>query len=309
MNTQIPRLSIGLPVYNGENYLATAIDSILRQSFGDFELIIADNASSDRTQEICRVFAAEDNRVRYLRQTNNLGAAANYNTTLAHARGEYFKWAAHDDVCLPGFLQACIDYLDHHPDTVLCHCRCQGIDTLGDIKGVYPEERSFDGPTAASRFWPAITAPHVCIAVFGVMRRNVLLKTSRHGDWVGADRNLLAELCLHGKLVLLPQYLFQRREHPLASIHRYNSEAERLAWFAAPGSALAGSHPTWRRLREYILAIGRSPLARAQKLSCYLLLCFWPWKKHHTGTRNIKLLVRESLPNAGGKGRPRERGQ
>ncbi len=75
----MPAVSIGLPVYNGDNFLAEAIDSILRQTMEDFELIISDNASTDRTEEICREYAAGDSRIRYYRNESNLGAMANYN--------------------------------------------------------------------------------------------------------------------------------------------------------------------------------------------------------------------------------------
>ncbi|MEQ8801819.1 glycosyltransferase family 2 protein [Haliea sp.] len=289
-----PRLSIGLPVFNGENYLAAALAGLLEQEFTDFELIIADNASTDQTAEICRVFAASDSRIRYMRNAENVGAAANYNLTLELARGHYFKWAAHDDVCLPGFLQACVDCLDSHPDVVLCHTRSVGIGTRGEVKGVYAEECSFDALTPATRLWTAISRPHVCIAVFGVMRREVLLKTVRHGDWLGADRNLLAELSLHGRVVLLPAFLFQRREHPEASIHKFATEAERLLWFN-PGHATRRAFPTWRRFQEYTRAVHRSPLGVIERLRCYLQLLRWPYARHHTGPRNAGLLWRELM--------------
>ena len=288
------RLSIGLPVYNGENYLASALDSLLKQSFADFELIISDNASTDRTAEICRVFAASDGRIRYHRNETNIGAARNYNQTLALARGEYFKWASHDDVCHSEFLQKCIATLDTRSDIVLCHSRSQGIGARGDVKGYYGEEIAFDQAQPAQRLWQVISRPHVCIAVFGVMRRDVLLRTIRHGDWVGADRNLLAELSLYGKIGLLPEFLFQRREHPDASIHKFEDESERLAWF---DPALAGtvSYPTWRRLQEYLKAVVRSPLASAEKLACYVKLVRWIGAKHHTGRLNARLMLCEIL--------------
>lgn len=286
------RLSIGLPVYNGENYLAAAIDSLLRQSFTDFELIIGDNASTDRTAEICRVFGASDRRIRYHRNETNIGAAGNYNHTLELARGEYFKWASHDDVCHPEFLEKCVSVLETRTDIVLCHSRSQGIGARGEVKGYYGEEIAFDQPQPAQRLWQVISRPHVCIAVFGVMRRDVLLRTIRHGDWVGADRNLLAELSLYGKIGLLPEFLFQRREHDEASIHKYEDESERLAWF---DPALAGtvSYPTWRRLQEYLKAVNRSPLATTEKIDCYVKLIRWIGAKHHTGPRNARLMLRE----------------
>ncbi|MEO1397469.1 MAG: glycosyltransferase, partial [Pseudomonadota bacterium] len=92
-----PLVSLGLPVFNGADYLAEAIESILNQSLADFELILCDNASSDQTESICRSFAERDARVRYIRQARNLGAAANYNLAFEEARGTFFKWCAHDD--------------------------------------------------------------------------------------------------------------------------------------------------------------------------------------------------------------------
>src|ERR1035438_9843576 len=104
MTPPVPRVSIGLPVYNGENYLDPALNSILRQDYSDLELIISDNASTDATGNICREYAAKDPRIRYYRNETNIGASANFNCLVKLARGEYFKWAAHDDVHLQGFL-------------------------------------------------------------------------------------------------------------------------------------------------------------------------------------------------------------
>ncbi|WNC86000.1 glycosyltransferase family 2 protein [Thermosynechococcus sp. QKsg1] len=89
-------LSIGMPVYNGAKFIREALDSLLAQTFTDFELIISDNASTDETEAICREYAAKDKRIRYVRQAQNLGAAANFKYVLDEARGEYFMWAAAD---------------------------------------------------------------------------------------------------------------------------------------------------------------------------------------------------------------------
>ncbi len=288
------RLSIGLPVYNGERYLAKAIGSLLDQTYDNFELIISDNASTDRTPEICRVFAETDTRVRYLRNDTNLGAARNYNRTLEAATGEYFKWAAHDDLCHPYFLARCVELLDAEPGTVLVHSASCGIDEDGQIIGRYAQERSFDQARPSQRFAEVILRPHVCIAVFGVMRRAILQRTIRHGDWVGADRNLLAELALYGRIRLLPEVLFKRRAHEDASIHRFADEHQRLAWFN-PAHRGRRSFPTWRRLAEYRKAIGRAPLAHAERLACYRKLGRWLVGRHHTGRRNAGLMLAEVL--------------
>ena len=115
-----PAVSVGLPVYNGERYLAEAIESVLRQTFADFELVISDNASTDRTAEICRSFARADGRVRYHRNEANLGALPNFNRVFDLGRGRYFKWAAHDDVLRPELLRRCVDVLEDNRDAVVC---------------------------------------------------------------------------------------------------------------------------------------------------------------------------------------------
>jgi hypothetical protein len=133
----------------------------------------------------------------------------------------------------------------------------------------------------------------VCIAVFGVMRREVLQQTVRHGDWVGADRNLLAQLALFGRVVLVPEPLFQRRAHPEASIHKFENERERLAWFD-PGHAGKIAYPTWRRLQEYARAVLASPLRPRHKAACLARLARWLGARHHTGGRNARLMVQEA---------------
>src|SRR4051812_19911500 len=107
-----PRLSIGVPVYNGAKFLAATLNSILAQTFGDFELIICDNGSTDATSQICDEYAARDSRVRVWRSPVNLGPAANYNKCFELARGELFKWAAGDDIIAPTFCERCIEKLD-----------------------------------------------------------------------------------------------------------------------------------------------------------------------------------------------------
>jgi glycosyltransferase involved in cell wall biosynthesis len=297
-----PRLSIGLPVFNGERYVAAALGSLLDQTFTDFELIICDNASTDATGEICRAFAAADARVQYHRNPANRGAAYNYNRTVALARAAYFKWAAHDDVCAPTFLERCVGVLDREPDTVLCHSLSEAIDDRGRVIGRYAGEVDAVHEHPAARFWRMIGTPHYCIPVFGVMRAEVLRDTPMHGEYVGADRNLLAELCLRGRIRLVPEYLFQRRHHADSSITRLRDERERLGWFN-PGLAGATSYPTWRRLREYAASIGRSHLPWKDRVESYVMLLRWLGARHHTGPWNAGLLAREALDLVPGRRR------
>ncbi len=291
--TDRPRLSIGLPVYNGERYLPAALAGLLSQDFTDFELIISDNASTDRTEDMCRAFAATDSRIRYHRNQSNLGAAANYNNTVRMARGELFKWAAHDDVCLPGYLSACVERLNDDDAIVLCHTLSLAIDNTGRQVGRYDREPDAMMSSCWQRFAKMMLTPHYCIPVFGVVRLAILEQTPRHGDWVGADRNLLAELALHGRIALVDRELFQRRHHAESSIAKLPNERQRAAWFK--DSDETRTYPTWRRLKEYAASIKRAPINPLEKLRCYVQLPRWVFGRHHAGERNLKKLWREMV--------------
>ena len=112
MDERVAAVSVGLPVYNGARYLPAAIDSLLSQTFEDFELIISDNGSTDETERICRGYAARDPRVRYVRSDVNRGLLWNFRNVLELARAPRFKWMAHDDICAPEFLRRCMEELD-----------------------------------------------------------------------------------------------------------------------------------------------------------------------------------------------------
>ena len=210
-------MSIGLPVFNGADYVAEAIASILGQTYQDFELLIQDNASTDRTEEICQEFARRDSRVSYVRNPENLGAMSNYNLVFERARGRYFKWAAHDDVCAPTFLERCVEVLDAEPSVVLCSGQTRLINDDGSpvslrsgARGCYvtrhgapvgiidPEHRA-EGAAPARRFWDVLVRTMRTFEIFGLIRSDVLRRTRLHGNYYGSDKVLLAELSLHGR--------------------------------------------------------------------------------------------------------------
>ncbi|MEM8555285.1 MAG: glycosyltransferase family 2 protein [Pseudomonadota bacterium] len=292
--TAPPPLSIGLPVYNGERYLAAAIQSLLDQDFGDFELFISDNASEDRTPDIARAFAATDKRIRYERLDQNLGASVNHNRVFQAARSPFFKWAAHDDICGPGFLRACMDGLADEPEAVLCHGQSVMIDAWGHPLGVVNTETAADQNQPHRRFRHMITSPHMCILVFGVIRREVMSRTALLAPYVGSDRTLLAELSLQGKLIVRENVRFFRRAHPESSIHKHVDEAERLHWFD-PSLRGRSRTPTWRRGRAYAEAILRARISPLEKLRAFGELVQWPAARHHTGPRVARLLLNEAL--------------
>lgn len=135
---QVPRVSIGMPVYNGERFIRIALDSLLAQTFTDFELIISDNASTDKTGEICEEYAEKDNRIRYVRQEENKGASFNFKFVLQQARGGYFMWAAHDDEWDRPFVEACVRGLESSQDKGLAFTNIVNIDSFGRTIREYP---------------------------------------------------------------------------------------------------------------------------------------------------------------------------
>lgn len=272
--TYPPKVSLGLPVYNGEAFLVETLASLLVQTFTDFELIISDNASTDRTEMICREYAAADPRVIYHRNQSNIGAAANYNRTFELARGEYFKWAAHDDLIAPTYLERCVEVLDRDPSVVLAYTRGKAINDNGEVIKVMSGKRFYDSPEPRLRFHEFVLDRNPVLAVFGVIRREVLAQTRLIGGYAGSDRPLLSELSLRGKFYEVPEYLFFYRFHESQSWGGKKSRRAQVAWYD-PRRAGKKSYPDWRLLQEHMRSIGRAPIDAQERLYCYLYLGHW----------------------------------
>jgi len=265
------RVSIGLPVFNGENYIREALDSIMAQTYSDFELIISDNASTDGTEEICRAYAARDERIRYFRNDTNLGAAKNYNRVFEMSSGVYFKWVAHDDVCAPEFLERCVGVLDREPAISVCYPRTKLIDERGQIRGTYADGLNLRSPKPHERFRQFFETQGLCHAIFGLIRASSLRATRLIGNYGASDRVLLGELVLHGEFCELPEYLFYRRIHPRISTTANQTDSEIAAWFD-PKKRDKIVLPRWRRFFEYLGTIKRAPLSWPERASCYIQL-------------------------------------
>lgn len=277
-----PRVSIGMPVRNGERFIAEAIDSILRQTFSDFELIVRDNASVDRTQEICRSYAAKDGRVRYIRTETNVGAGGNYNLIVPLAAGAYFKWAAVDDICEPAYLERCAAVLDADPSVVLCHSRMRLIDEdRRDLPYDPRLDRFIDrrgvprlGPRTVDiarsvdpceRFRDVVLHTPPCFDVFGLIRTDILRKTALHRPYYGSDRGLLVELALYGRFSEVREELFLGREHAGQSIRLGRRDQQTWMDPTRRQSTLFPGRPFHVQCLSSVL---RSPLAVEQKARC-----------------------------------------
>lgn len=267
-----PRVTIGMPVFNGEKFMPQALDSALGQTFEDLEIVISDNASMDGTEQVCRSYAERDSRIRYYRSDVNRGAAWNHNRVFELARGEYFKWWSHDDFCAPEFLEKCVSVLDSDPGVVLCTSRTQIVDADGNPMTQYkvPAMTRMDSPRAYPRFHGAICPNHWCFEVYGLGRTAVLRQTPLIANYAGSDRALLGNLALRGRFYEIPSVGLFNREHPSRSIRTY-SPYTAGAWY---DPRLAGkiSLLNWRRLLEHARSVSRSGLGWWERVCCYAQL-------------------------------------
>ncbi|HEY0022657.1 MAG TPA: glycosyltransferase [Longimicrobium sp.] len=256
-----PRVSVGLPVYNGERYLREALDGVLGQSYADLELVVSDNASTDGTEAICREYAARDARLRYHRQPRNMGAVCNFNRAFELARGEYFMWAAFDDRRNPEYLARCVPVLETRPEVVLCCTDVLPIDEdgapLGDPEwpggirpvGATPGDRA--AAVARASFW---------YDFYGLMRAEVLRKVMPLRAVWGFDVVLTLDMCLRGEVAAIAEPLFEYR------VFRRKTQ-EDLAQTLAPesqGGILVNNIELAVALVERCLAAPLSPLERVR---------------------------------------------
>lgn len=213
-----PLVSVGMPVYNGEEQLAAAVESVLAQDYPNLEVVLVDNASTDGTEAVCRRFAETDPRVRYLRNESNIGFLPNFRRALDESRGRYFTWLAHDDYLTePSYLSTVVAHMEANPGTVCCHTAFDLIDN--ELKGSvermsFPELAPESSPAQARRElfrWPHGWLDSV---IYGVFRRSEIARI-RFPEWTYRGRphifcwemDVLTALSGRGRIVALPQSL------------------------------------------------------------------------------------------------------
>ena len=290
-----PLVSVGLYVYNGERFLEEALHSILNQTFTNFELIISDNASTDRTGEIAQAYAKRDDRIRYYRSEKNMGAGWNIRRVYGLATGKYYKQAAADDLLEPDFLRRCVEILESDPDCVVAYARTKEVSENGTLIKNYdtPMKTDYDDPVA--RFREMFhTGGDKCYQIFGVMRMSALRQLPSQGSYVNADGVLLARMSLLGRFYEVPEYLFTSRRHSrqsMATLPVRVTQPRRFRltnWYCSnlpcpewwdPAKTRALTFPEFRMLLEHFLSITRAPLSAGQKLRCYSMLL--PWIRSH----------------------------
>jgi glycosyltransferase involved in cell wall biosynthesis len=316
MTTHIPRVSIGLPVYNGEKYLAEAIESLLAQTYADFELIITDNASTDRTAEICQRYAAADSRIRYYWEQKNRGIAWNFTRAFELARGEFFKWHAHDDTCAPTLLERCVEMLDRDPRAVLCYARPATIDENSELAPDDPaswhppgkvgktndsvlsnsadlaaddDPRGLDSPSVSRRFYGVLLETVWCLESYAVVRSDAMRTTGKLRGYRAAEKVFLAEMALRGRFREIPELLFFVRRH-----------AQQYTMLSSGSAQRNSVKPRWSGLRVpvprhvrstlgYLLLLPKAPISWADRILCFGVLCRYvlqvsKWKRIFVNT-------------------------
>ena len=225
-----PKVTLAMPVRNGADYIESAIESLLAQTFEDFELIVTDNASTDRTAEIVTAIAARDARVHYHLNPVDFGAAGNYNRGFELARGEYLKWCAHDDLVSPNYLELAVKALDEDPGAVLAYGPTQMIDGYGvPFEGDPPILWDMNDANAARRFARVVRIGGSCGAIFGLFRKSALEQSLLHRKYYQSDRALLSEMAVLGTFHFVDEIVFYNREHATRSMS-IDDKAARARW-------------------------------------------------------------------------------
>lgn len=293
------RVTIGVPVYNGERYLDRTLASLTGQDSDgvDLEIVVSDNGSTDATADICRTWAAKDERVRVVRAEQNRGAAWNYNRVLALAETPLFKWAAADDVCEPSFVRRCVDELRAGgPDAVLAYPQTILIDSADAPIGPLDDaDLDLRDPSPVRRLDTLLQHRVEWHPVFGVIRTDVLRRTRGIGRYPSADVVLLAELALRGRFLQVREPLFLRRYHDERSIVAGPSFHEQVTWYD-PGLRPRFVLPQARLVRELLTAVRTAPLMprdRAAAVGAVLRRWALPHWRHIGG--EVKLAGRREL--------------
>lgn len=242
-----PLVSIGMPVRNGELYIRQALDSLLAQDFTGFELVISDNASTDATREICLEYASRDSRVRYHRNEADIGLVNNFSRVFELCGGEYFMWAAHDDLWEPTYVSRCVKAFGNNRRTVLACTRSRFVGSDGETVNVPLSSFDTRGLPLVARFNTVIWGISYAYQFYGLMRSSALRRVLPLNDTLGADHALLAELSLLGDFAYVPAPLFHIRR----PVDKWGDASE---WVSAVDAVTAkmDKHVTTRRSALYL---------------------------------------------------------
>jgi glycosyltransferase involved in cell wall biosynthesis len=290
-----PTVSIGLPVYNGDEYLCAAIESALSQAYNNIELIISDNNSTDKTQELCLAYAATDHRVRYFRQDKNIGPQGNFHFVATKAEGELFTWLAHDDILEPHFISEAVEYILPRPEVKLVAGDFKLIDSDGNdvgvekleaVRGHLPWESR---RTKLFRYYP-IANSHFCI--YGLMRtavcRSVLQSVPDPKLMGGSEWPILTRIAVQGQMDSVERYWRKYR----ITINSSVSKSESIEMAKRPPITRFVLHTIvlWERRCDQLIVLMTSSLSLKQK--GWTAMCMVSWYIADAWRRGARAAVR-----------------
>jgi glycosyltransferase involved in cell wall biosynthesis len=252
-------VTVGVPVYNGERFIASALDSLLSQTYNDYEVIISDNASTDNTPQICAEYVRRDSRFTYTRNHINIGAPRNFNKCFEYSKSELFVWLSSDDVYAPTYLEKCVFLLKSKADLAMAYANCEIIDKDGKvIERISKYYNLAESSRVVLRLASVFFQDPRAVSVFGVFRRSCLERTGLTRSIFNGDRLLLAEAALTGKFGRVPEFLFQNRSHP--SRFSENWESLSASEWMDHDRASRGRHPLWAWFPDGMDVVAKLPL-------------------------------------------------
>ena len=266
------KVVIGLPVYNGQKYLGAAIESHLSQSFGDFDLVISDNGSTDATSEICENYASKDKRIKYLRSPENRGILWNHRRVFEaiESPNQYFRWAGADDIMEPGLLQAMVEVLNARPEVEAVVPDTKNINDHDEIIGSMARTLDLQSSDVFERAHAVLVANYQHVIAYGLLRASTLRLMRTRPDYIGWDPVFVWELALRGQLVQLAGPVLLRRFHS-GSISRVKTAKEMRKW-VEPNSKAGMNFPHWTWAYERARAVIASPLSTRDTLRIGMFL-------------------------------------
>lgn len=275
---------MGLPVYNGLPYVTELIEGLLAQSFGDFELVICDNASTDGTEDVCRKYAAGDARIKYNRNPENIGLIRNYNRVFELSIAPYYKWVAADDLYEPTYLEVCFPPVRDDPGVAVSHCQTMLVDDAGealpydaalhscvDVRNgrtwLLDRDDCATRGSRSRRFRDVLMQQIMCGPIYGLIPRHLLMQTGLNKSFFGSDKLLLAELALLGRFHIAPQRLFKKRMHAdMASVMAGSEQQKKIDPKIDLGSLRL------EKLRSYVTMLAAKDLSLGERAACLTYL-------------------------------------
>ena len=279
-----PLVSIGVPVFNGQQGLARALESLLEQDYAELEIIISDNASTDTTAEICARYARKDPRIKYFRSDNNVGGALNFNRAFELSSGQYFMWAAHDDQRQPTFVSACVEKLEQCPEAVLCAVHTQAfVDGREELLYVAHLD-GYEGVHTLVERYRETLRNFPATAIYGIYRASALRQTKLYEKFLGADMAMIQELSIYGDFVQVPEVLFtynsREKWNTVDDDYRMVFGMAKKPWWYLPFVVVL-----WNNGKRVVMA----PIALPDKLRLLGALI-----AHEAGQIALKILIRSA---------------